>query len=58
MQKAKGEGKVLTGLLYVDPAGRDLHSVMDTVHQPLNSLTQESLCPGNSKLEAINASFR
>lgn len=58
MQKAKGEGKVLTGLLFVDPESNDLHNVLDTVQQPLNSLTRENLCPGNSRLDAINASFR
>ena len=58
MQKAKGEGKVLTGLLYVDPESRDLHSLLDTVQPPLNSLTRENLCPGNNKLNVINASFR
>lgn len=58
MQKAKEEGKVLTGLLYVDPESRDLHSVLDTLQSPLNSLARERLCPGNSRLGAINASFR
>lgn len=58
MQRAKGEGKVLTGLLYVDPDSRDLHNVLDTAHAPLNSLAQESLCPGKGRLDTINASFR
>lgn len=58
MQKAKGEGKVLTGLLYVDPESRDLHTLLDTVQPPLNSLTRDALCPGNSRLGVINASFR
>lgn len=58
MRKAKGEGKILTGLLYLDPESKDLHSVLDTVTEPLNSLTRENLCPGSEKLAAINASFR
>lgn len=58
MQKAKEEGKVLTGLLYMDPNSVDLHEVLETVDLPLNSLTQESLCPGSPQLQAINSSFR
>jgi 2-oxoglutarate/2-oxoacid ferredoxin oxidoreductase subunit beta len=58
MEKAKVDGKILTGLLYVDPDSKDLHDVLNTVDRPLNSLKEESLCPGSSKLGAINAAFR
>ncbi len=58
LQKAKIDGEILTGLLYVDKDSRDLHEVMNSVDQPLNTLTKESLCPGTSVLSKINAGFR
>src|SRR5690606_38408462 len=58
MDKAKREGKILTGLLYAETSSRDLHDVLATVDQPLNSLTQEKLCTGSAALEGINSSFR
>src|SRR5690606_3379408 len=58
MDKAKREGKILTGLLYAESSTRDLHDVLATVDQPLNSLTREDLCPGSAALEGINGSFR
>ena len=33
-------GEVVTGLLYVDSAAGDLHSHLDTVAAPLNSLAR------------------
>lgn len=51
-------GEVLTGLLYVDTDPVDLHDVINTTHKPLNSLTEENLCPGNSTLQTINESLR
>jgi 2-oxoglutarate ferredoxin oxidoreductase subunit beta len=58
LQKAKSEGKILTGLLYVDPKSRGLHRMLNTSEKPLNSLTEKDLCPGSAKLEEINAAFR
>lgn len=58
LQQAKAEGKIVTGLLYMDPKSRDLHTVINTVDQPLNMLTEKSLCPGNAALNKINVGFR
>lgn len=58
LQQAKMKGDILTGLLYIDPESQDLHSLIDTVDQPLNSLREKELCPGNEKLQAINEGFR
>ncbi|MEZ5004151.1 MAG: 2-oxoacid:ferredoxin oxidoreductase subunit beta [Chitinophagales bacterium] len=55
---AKERGEVLTGLLYINPDSRDLHSLLNTTDQALNTLTQEQLCPGSNVLEEINQSFR
>ena len=58
LQAAKTKGEILTGLLYIDPASRDLHQLTGTVEQPLNSLVEGDLDPGTEALEAINAGYR
>lgn len=58
LQAAKAKGEILTGLLYIDPKSQELHELIETVEQPLNSLKEEDLCPGVDKLEELNASFR
>lgn len=58
LQEAKANGEILTGLLYIDPDSQDLHQVLDTVDQPLNTLREKDLCPGSSALEKINGKFR
>ena len=42
----------------VDPESEDLHSHLNTVESPLNTLEADALCPGSSVLEKINASLR
>jgi 2-oxoglutarate ferredoxin oxidoreductase subunit beta len=51
-------GEVATGLLYIDRHEEDLHDLMGTVGQPLNTVAEADLCPGASALEAINAAKR
>jgi 2-oxoglutarate ferredoxin oxidoreductase subunit beta len=58
IQEYKAEGKILTGLLYMDKEPTDLHETIGTVHRPLRSLQEKELCPGNNVLQNINASFR
>ncbi|MFN8355819.1 MAG: 2-oxoacid:ferredoxin oxidoreductase subunit beta [Spirosomataceae bacterium] len=58
LQKARAEGEILTGLLYIDSTSQDLHDILNTSHRPLNTLQEEDLCPGDAKLEAINQEFR
>jgi len=58
LQKAKEEGSVLTGLLYIEPTTKDLHDTINTTNKPLNSLKEEILCPGADTLNKINAGFR
>jgi 2-oxoglutarate ferredoxin oxidoreductase subunit beta len=48
----------VTGLLYVDPDAEDLHTHLDTVERPLNTLNAKDLCPGTPALDKINASLR
>lgn len=58
LQEAKINQEILTGLIYINPDSEDLHDVINTVNKPLNSLDNEVLCPGNTALQNINASFR
>jgi 2-oxoglutarate ferredoxin oxidoreductase subunit beta len=48
-------GEIVTGLLFVDPDGDDLHEHLSTVATPLNRLTESDLCPGAAALAALNA---
>ena len=58
MQQRAAAGEVVTGLIYMDPAPRDMHAALNTVDAPLNRLTEKELCPGSAALEKINASLR
>jgi 2-oxoglutarate ferredoxin oxidoreductase subunit beta len=53
-----GEGRVLTGLLYIDRDGDELHDRLGTARHPLNTLTEKELCPGSRFLDSINAGLR
>ncbi|UXI69838.1 2-oxoacid:ferredoxin oxidoreductase subunit beta [Tahibacter amnicola] len=58
VQQHQARGEVVTGLLYVDAQAADLHSHLNTVTQPFNTLTARDLSPGTAMLEKINASLR
>jgi len=58
VQNAKANNEILTGLLYLNPNGQELHELLQTSDRPLNILTKSELCPGSEILEEINASFR
>lgn len=58
IEQNKKAGKILTGLLYLDPTASDFHEINSTNNTPLNQLTQEELCPGSRILSGINDSFR
>jgi 2-oxoglutarate ferredoxin oxidoreductase subunit beta len=58
LHKARGEGRILTGLLYVDENSEDLHEMIKTTEIPLNALGESQLCPGSSVLQSINNSLR
>jgi 2-oxoglutarate ferredoxin oxidoreductase subunit beta len=51
-------GEIVTGLLYLDPEPRDLHSTLKTAKTPLNALAEAALCPGAAALDKLNASLR
>lgn len=52
------QGKILTGLLYINRDREDLHDVLGTVRRPLNTLGEQELCPGSKILDSINAGLR
>jgi len=54
----KKQGKIATGLLYINQSTSDLHDLQDTVEKPLNTLVANELCPGDEALDAINNTFR
>ena len=58
MQVHQARGEVVTGLLYVDSLATDLHTALNTIEKPLNTLGSAQLCPGSRALEKINASLR
>jgi 2-oxoglutarate ferredoxin oxidoreductase subunit beta len=58
LQEREAAGEVVTGLLYVEPAPKDLHDHLNTVEAPLNALDDRALVPGAAALEKFNASLR
>jgi len=58
LQERQSAGEIVTGLLYVDPAPRDLHGALHTTKVPLNRLGSAELTPGSTALAEINAGLR
>lgn len=58
IQDYKNEGKILTGLLYMDPDSQELHENIGTSRKPLRCMDEEALCPGSQVLNNINDSLR
>lgn len=57
LRKYRGEGKVVTGLLYINEEAEDMHQKLNTSRKPLNSIPVNELCPGNDQMIKINKSF-
>lgn len=58
LQARAAEGEIVTGLIYLDTEAEDLHSNLNTVELPLNTLGEEELCPGSAALQAFNISLK
>ncbi len=58
IREHKRDGRILTGLLYVDPDSQEFHGTIGTVKTALRNLDTADLCPGSKILENINNSFR
>ena len=57
LNEAEKNGKVLTGLLYINPKIKDHAEILNISDMPLNQFTDKELCPGSSKLAKVNASL-
>jgi 2-oxoglutarate ferredoxin oxidoreductase subunit beta len=58
LRQHQSEGVIPTGLLFLDPAGSEMHAANKTVAAPLAGLSYEQLCPGAAALEALQKSYR
>ena len=58
LQERAAAGEIVTGLLYVDPQGEDLHDYLNTVDKPLNELGTAELVPSNAALTKLNDTLR
>lgn len=58
IHEAEEDGRILTGLLYLDPDTRNLNSNLDIATRPLNELGKDELCPGSKVLASINEGLR
>jgi 2-oxoglutarate/2-oxoacid ferredoxin oxidoreductase subunit beta len=58
IHRAKLNGEILTGLLFIDEDSDDLHSILNTPEAALNSFGKDVLCPGSDALDKLNSSLR
>ncbi|WP_425046092.1 2-oxoacid:ferredoxin oxidoreductase subunit beta [Primorskyibacter sp. S87] len=58
VQAAKDEGRILTGLLFLDPNTQNLNQNLKLATRPLNELGKDELCPGSKVLNSINEGLR
>ena len=57
LNEAEKNGKVLTGLLYINPEVKDHAEILNISDTPLNQFSDKELCPGSNKLAKVNASL-
>lgn len=53
IEEARQKGEVLTGVLYVNPQGKDFLDLLNMVDEPLGTLSQDRVRPGRHVLEEI-----
>jgi 2-oxoglutarate ferredoxin oxidoreductase subunit beta len=58
LREHQAAGAVPTGLLFLDPAGSEMHAANKTIATPLAQLPHERLCPGAAALDALQKSYR
>jgi len=58
LHQHKAQGKLLTGLIYIDPETNNLHDTLKLPATPLNALKEDDLCPGSEALSSINAGLK
>jgi 2-oxoglutarate ferredoxin oxidoreductase subunit beta len=58
VRESQERGEVLTGLLYLDEAGADMHAMNNTVEVPLTEVPYDRLCPGSAALATLMEEYR
>ena len=58
VRACQARGEMATGLLFIDENGADMHAVAKTVDTPLAELPFETLCPGQTALQALMEKYR
>jgi 2-oxoglutarate/2-oxoacid ferredoxin oxidoreductase subunit beta len=58
IQERLKKGEFLTGLLFVDPSGKEFHDVNETPAIPLNQIPHTRLSPGSAALAKVLARYR
>ena len=58
LQERHSKGEVVTGLLYINESGEDLHALNNTSDQALVHVPFETLCPGAEELAKLQERFR
>src|SRR3990170_4114466 len=58
MEEARTRNEVLTGIYYLQPAGKDFVELLNLVEEPLATLPQERVRPGPAALEEIMEELR
>jgi 2-oxoglutarate ferredoxin oxidoreductase subunit beta len=58
IQERLKKGEFLTGLLFVDPNGKEFHDVNETPAIPLNQIPHGRLSPGSAALAKVLARYR
>lgn len=58
LEKARKDGMLLTGLLYVDPKKQDLNTVLNMVEKPLWALMEAETRPSKAVLDQIMAGYQ
>jgi 2-oxoglutarate ferredoxin oxidoreductase subunit beta len=58
LEEHHGAGEVVTGLLYIDEHGADMHELNQSSATPMRDLPYEVLCPGAEALEKLQDEYR
>ena len=58
LEEHQGEGEIVTGLLYLDHAGADMHELNQSSPVAMRDLPFEVLCPGEAALQKLQDEYR
>ena len=58
LSRRQGKGEVVTGLLFVQEGGADMHQLSRLGETPLSTLQHERLCPGSNALAELQDRLR